>query len=69
MDLINLKVKEFIEQVDSNSPAPGGGSVAALMSVLGVSLAKMVGHLTINKKKYLKLEESIQKKFTNSLNQ
>lgn len=68
MKLINLKVKDFIEQVDSNSPAPGGGSVAALMSVLGISLSKMVGHLSVNKKRFLKLDDSIQEEFKNHLN-
>lgn len=68
MDLINLKIKDFIEQVDSDSPAPGGGSVSALMSVLGVSLSRMVGHLSIDKKKFLKLDETIQEEFKNCLN-
>ncbi|MDD2258890.1 MAG: cyclodeaminase/cyclohydrolase family protein [Bacilli bacterium] len=67
MYLIDLKVKQFIDEVDSNSPAPGGGSVSALLSVLGISLSKMVGHLSINKKKFLKLDESIQKTFKNNL--
>ncbi|MFA7507779.1 MAG: cyclodeaminase/cyclohydrolase family protein [Bacilli bacterium] len=67
MYLIDLKVKQFIDEVDSNSPAPGGGSVSALLSVLGISLSKMVGHLSINKKKFLKLEESIQKTFKNNI--
>lgn len=67
MYLIDLKVKQFIDEVDSNSPAPGGGSVSALLSVLGISLSKMVGHLSINKKKFLKLDESIQKTFKNNI--
>jgi formiminotetrahydrofolate cyclodeaminase len=67
MYLIDLKVKQFIDEVDSNSPAPGGGSVSALLSVLGISLSKMVGHLSINKKKILKLDESIQKTFKNNI--
>lgn len=63
MKLVDLTIKEFIDELDSKSPAPGGGSVAALASTLGVSLAKMVGHLTIGKKKYLSLTPEIQMEF------
>jgi len=61
MKLINLTVQDFIDEVDSKSPAPGGGSVSALISALGTALVKMVGHLSISKKKFLKLDEAIQK--------
>lgn len=60
MKLIDLTVKDFIDEVDSNSSAPGGGSVSALVSTLGISLSKMVSHLTFNKKKYLALDENIR---------
>ena len=49
------------------SPAPGGGSVSALISSLGASLARMVGHLTVTKKKYMKLEVSIKNDFEHAL--
>lgn len=58
--LVELKVKEFINEVDSPKPAPGGGSVAALSSTLGIALAKMVAHLTFNKKKFLELDDIIR---------
>lgn len=63
MKLINMKVIDFINEVDSNSPAPGGGSVSALVSSLGASLARMVGHLSLGKKKYLELSEDIRCNF------
>ena len=63
MKLIDLQVTEFINEVDSKSPAPGGGSVSALASALGVSLTKMVGHLSTGKKKFKALDEEIQKEF------
>jgi len=63
MKLIDLTIKEFIEEIDSKSPAPGGGSVSALASTLGVALSRMVGHLTIGKKKYLALTPEIQMEF------
>lgn len=64
MKLVELKVEEFLDEVNSKSPAPGGGSVSALSSSLGISLLRMVGHLTIPKKKFLKLDEDIQEEFT-----
>lgn len=62
MKLVELKVNEFINEVDSKSPAPGGGSVAALAGSLSSALARMVSHLTIGKKRYRNLEEADQNK-------
>ena len=67
MKLIDLRINEFINEVDSNSPAPGGGSVSALISSLGVSLARMVGHLSVSKKKFRNLDQEIQDQFNNHL--
>jgi formiminotetrahydrofolate cyclodeaminase len=50
--LVNMTVKDFVEEVGSESPAPGGGSVAALCGALGGALAAMVANLTIGKKGY-----------------
>ncbi len=69
MNLLDLKITEFIDAVDSNSPTPGGGSVSALASTLGIALAKMVGHLTVTKKKFNQLESEIQKTYHHNLNQ
>ena len=44
MKLIDMSVADFTNEVDSNSPAPGGGSVSALASDIGVSLARMMAH-------------------------
>lgn len=67
MKLIDLRITEFINEVDSNSPAPGGGSVSALISSLGVSLARMVGHLSVSKKKFKNLDQTIQDQFNSHL--
>ena len=45
--------KEFLEELSTNSPAPGGGSVAALSGSLGASLSSMVAALTHEKKEML----------------
>lgn len=57
MTLTNLTVNEFIEKVASKSPAPGGGSVAAVTAAQGIALTKMVTGLTIGKKKYAEFDE------------
>lgn len=52
MKLVEMDVIKFLNEVDSSSPAPGGGSVSALASSLGASLGRMVAHLSFGKKKY-----------------
>jgi glutamate formiminotransferase/formiminotetrahydrofolate cyclodeaminase len=47
--LVEMKVSDFVDEVSRESPAPGGGSVAALAGALGVSLSSMVCNLTANK--------------------
>lgn len=66
MNLMELKVQEFLNEVDSNSPAPGGGSVSALASALGSSLGRMVAHLTFGKKTYTALSEEEKQNFEKS---
>ncbi|MGX6978324.1 cyclodeaminase/cyclohydrolase family protein [Vagococcus elongatus] len=61
MKLVDLQVKEFMSVLGSNEPAPGGGSASALAAAMGVSLVKMVGELTIGKKRYVENEALIQK--------
>ena len=50
--LVSMTVGQFVDEVSSNSPAPGGGSVAALAGSLGAALAAMVANLTVGKKGY-----------------
>ena len=59
--LIDKKVSNCLDELASNSPTPGGGSVAALAGALGAGLISMVGNLTVGKKKYEDLEEDIKK--------
>lgn len=47
--LVNMDLKTFAEETASESPAPGGGSIAAYMGVLGASLAAMVANLSSHK--------------------
>lgn len=50
--LSSMKVCDFVDEVASESPAPGGGSVSALAGALGAALAAMVANLTVGKKGY-----------------
>ena len=45
-----MKVTDFIDEVSRESPAPGGGSIAALAGALGASLSSMVSNLSANKR-------------------
>ncbi|MEE9572704.1 MAG: glutamate formimidoyltransferase, partial [Candidatus Neomarinimicrobiota bacterium] len=58
--LINLSVKGFTDELSSNSPAPGGGSVAALAGSLGAALTSMVAALSYEKKGYLDKREIME---------
>src|SRR4051794_23852437 len=48
--LVRMDLREFCNETLSDSPAPGGGSVAALMGALGVSLGGMVANLSAGKR-------------------
>jgi glutamate formiminotransferase/formiminotetrahydrofolate cyclodeaminase len=44
--------RAFVDELSTDSPAPGGGSVAALSAAQGAALAAMVANLTVGKKRY-----------------
>jgi glutamate formiminotransferase/formiminotetrahydrofolate cyclodeaminase len=48
--LVRMNLREFCNETLSDSPAPGGGSVAALMGALGASLGGMVANLSAGKR-------------------
>ncbi len=60
MKLTELKVEEFINELGSNAPAPGGGSAAALAGSMGAALGAMVASLTVGREKYKDNEELMQ---------
>ena len=59
--LIEKTMQGFLDELASNSPAPGGGSVAALGGALSACLLSMVSNVTIGKKKYVEVEEDMKK--------
>lgn len=48
--LINMTLSDFTDLTASESPAPGGGSIAAYVGSLGAALAGMVANLSSHKK-------------------
>jgi glutamate formiminotransferase/formiminotetrahydrofolate cyclodeaminase len=53
--LAGMKINRFVDLLSTDSPAPGGGSVAALCGALSGALASMVAALTHGKKGYEKV--------------
>lgn len=53
-------IKKFIGDLESDMPAPGGGSVAGLIAALSGALNSMVYSLTVGKKSYMALDEDSQ---------
>jgi glutamate formiminotransferase/formiminotetrahydrofolate cyclodeaminase len=48
--LVNMNLSDFADETASESPAPGGGSIAAYVGALGISLGAMVANLSSHKK-------------------
>jgi len=57
--LIGMTITEFASELASDSPAPGGGSVAALGGAMGAGLAGMVPNLTIGKRQFLDVKKEL----------
>lgn len=56
MQFKEYKIQEFLSDLSSESPSPGGGSVAGLVAALAGSLNSMVYSLTVNKKAFEKID-------------
>jgi len=59
--LIRLSLNEFSDETASESPAPGGGSVAAYIGALGASLGAMVANLSAQKTDWESFSEWAEK--------
>ena len=60
MEMMERTCSQFLAELASKAPTPGGGGTAALVGAAGVALGNMVGNLTTGKKKYAAVEEKIQ---------
>ncbi len=59
-NLVNMTVSDFCDLLSTDSPAPGGGSVAALCAAISGALSAMVANLTINKKGYERVQTKVR---------
>ncbi|ODA42893.1 cyclodeaminase/cyclohydrolase family protein [Desulfosporosinus sp. BG] len=59
MDLRDMSLSEFVLEVASTSPAPGGGSVAAYAGAQGYALMAMVCRLTLGREKFFAVQDQI----------
>ncbi len=60
MNLRDLSLNDFVQEVASSSPAPGGGSVAAYAGAQGYALVAMVCRLTLGREKFFSVQEEIK---------
>ncbi len=56
----DLTIRDYVEALAGDAPAPGGGSAAALAGALAAAAARMVGSFTVGKKKYADVEAAIR---------
>ena len=53
-------MNDFIDQLASAAPTPGGGGASACVGALASALASMVGNLTVGKKTYADVEDDVR---------
>jgi methenyltetrahydrofolate cyclohydrolase len=54
-------VEQFLDELASSAPTPGGGSAAAIMGAMGAALISMVCNLTIGKKRYEAFDDELKR--------
>ncbi len=57
--LADMSIKSFADELSRDTPAPGGGSVAAISGALSAALSAMVANLTYGKKKYVDVWDEV----------
>ena len=59
MNFASTSCSDFTEKLSSRDPVPGGGGACALVGAVGTALGNMVGALTVGKKKYADVEDTM----------
>lgn len=54
------KIKDFLNDLASKKPVPGGGSTSAVVGAMAAALVAMVANLTVGKEKYQEVEEDFE---------
>jgi formiminotetrahydrofolate cyclodeaminase len=57
---IDDSIRNYLDEISSSTPTPGGGNVSAFSGATACSLGIMVCNLTIGKKKYVDVEEDMK---------
>jgi formiminotetrahydrofolate cyclodeaminase len=60
MNFPDKSCRDFISELASSAPVPGGGGASALVGAVGAALGSMVASLTIGKKKYAQVEDELK---------
>lgn len=68
INYLSSSIKQYLDDLSSNKPSPGGGSAAALVASCGVSCLLMVVNFTIEKKGYEQYQQQL-KEILNQLEQ
>ena len=66
-DIRTKSCQEFIDELASNAPVPGGGGAAALVGAVGIALVEMAGALTVGKRKYIEVQDELRRLMGESL--
>ena len=54
------EVRDFIAEIASGKPSPGGGAAAAHVAALGAALGEMIGHLTEDREKFKDVQSEVR---------
>jgi formiminotetrahydrofolate cyclodeaminase len=60
MSLVKLTVQDFIIELASANPTPGGGSASALAGAMAAAMVEMSCNLTVGREKYQAVEAEMQ---------
>ncbi|MBF6613432.1 MAG: cyclodeaminase/cyclohydrolase family protein [Chloroflexi bacterium] len=60
MALAKMTVEEFIEELASANPTPGGGSASALAGAMAAAMVEMACNLTVGREKFRDVEVELQ---------
>lgn len=61
MNTGSYKIDDYLKEVASKAPIPGGGGASAVAGALAAALSSMVCNLTVGKKSYMAVEDDIKK--------
>mgnify|MGYP001023813663 FL=1 len=61
MNTGSYKIDDYLKEVASKAPIPGGGGASAVAGALSAALSSMVCNLTVGKKSYIVVEDDVKK--------